>query len=409
MYFTQLTSLFPTTNTDMASLAEVRTRLLGLLTGGGGKDPADETKYGLFFQALGRHYQMVGTYDVSLRGLSYLWNGLMNYHPNRRLWKERYYKNLYAFAKRSRNAVRIQNHLLGQVDLTLQLGVLFDARWGGTWVPGVIYTDYTARLSADSAYHLRSPLKGEKLAKWLDYETNAYRRAVHIFTRTEFVRQNIIQNYGIPAEHVSAVGGGVNFDPFPALPNRDPGKPPVLLFIGSEFTRKGGDLLLRAFEIARRRVPDARLRLLTRDPIPAGFSLENVEILPFIWDRARICQLYAEADIFVLPSRQETWGDVILEAAAYALPSIGVAREGMGEVIRDGETGLLAPPENIDAMAATIVSLLENVDLRLRLGRAARIYAQSNFTWGKVVERMKPVIELIMSNKEERLSTQITL
>lgn len=403
MHFSLLMNFSPTTNANLASLPEVRTRILGLLRGGRGKDPADETKYGLFFQALGRHYQMVDTYDVSLRGLQHLWNGLMSFDPNRRLWKERSYKNLYAFANRSRNAVRIQNRLLDQVDLILQLGVLFDARWGGTWIPSIIYTDYTAQLSANNAYHLRSPLKGKKLAKWLDYEANAYRRAVHIFTRGEFVRQNIIQYYGVPAAHVTAVGGGVNFDPFPALPNKDPSKPPVLLFIGSEFTRKGGDLLLRAFEIARRYVPNARLRLLTRDPIPAGFSLENVEILPFFWDRAMICQLYAEADIFVLPSRQETWGDVILEAAAYALPSIGVSKEGMGEVIRDGETGLLAPPEDIDALAATIVSLLKNIDLRLRLGRAARIYTQSNFTWDKVVERMNSVIESVMSNKEERL------
>ncbi len=403
MHLTQLTNFSLTNSTDFASFPEVRTRILGLLTGGRGKDPADETKYGLFFQALGRHYQMVGTYDVSLRGLEYLWNGLVNFDLNKRLWKERYYKNLYAFAKRSRNAVSIQKHLLGQVDLVLQLGVLFDAHWDETWMPNVIYTDYTAQLSANSAYSLRSPLKGKKLVKWLDYEAKAYRHAVHIFSRSEFVRQNIIHYYGIPASRVSVVGGGVNFDPFPALPHRDPSKPPVLLFIGSEFTRKGGDLLLRAFEIARHRVPNARLRLLTRDPIPPGFSLENVEVLPFVWDRAMICQLYTEADVFVLPSRQETWGDVILEAAAYALPSIGVSKEGMGEVIRDGETGLLAPPENIDALAAKIMSLLENIDLRLRLGCAARIYTQSNFTWDKVVERMNSVIELVLSNKEERL------
>ena len=401
MNFTQSPGPSLTIGADPAP--DVRARLLGLLTGGRGRDPADKTKYGLFFQALGRHFQMVGIYDVSPRGLGYLWNGLVNFHPNRRLWKERYYKNLHAFSQRSRNAVRIQNHLRGQVDIILQLGVLFDAHWSETWIPNVIYADYTARLSAESTYHLRSPLRGEKLAKWLDYETNAYRRAAHIFTRSEFVRQNIIQYYGIPAERVNTVGGGVNFDPFPALPDRDPGKPPVLLFIGSEFSRKGGDLLLCAFEIARRRVPNAHLRLLTRDPIPAGFSLENVEILPFVWDRARICQLYTEADIFVLPSRQETWGDVILEAAAYALPSIGVAREAMGEVIHDGKTGLLAPPENIESVAATIVRLLENVDLRLRLGRAARIYTQSNFTWDKVVERMKPAIDSIMSKMEECL------
>ncbi len=400
MNSTHLTDLSRATTVPLP--LEARPRLLGLLTGGGGKDPADQTKYGLFFQALARHYQMVGVHDVSLRGIDYAWSVSSNFHPNKRMWKERHYKNLYAFAKRSHNAVRVQERLREQVDLTIQLGALFDARWSDTGVPDVIYTDYTARLSAENVYHLRSPLKGKKLAQWLEYEGNAYQHAAHIFTRSEFVRQSMIQHYRIPAEHVSVVGGGVNFDPLPELPIRRSGKPPVLLFIGSEFKRKGGDILLRAFEIVRQRVPDARLRLLTRDPIPRGFSLDNVEVLPFVWDRAAICRLYEEADLFVLPSRQETWGDVILEAAAYALPSISVAREAMGEVIRDGETGLLVPPEDVDALAAAIITLLENNDLRLRLGHAARRYVQSNFTWEKVVERMNPIIELIMSHEEER-------
>ncbi len=401
MNFAHLTDLSPAINVP-SPVTKARTRLLGLLTGGGGKDPADQTKYGLFFQALARYYQMVGVYDVSLRGFDYAWSVLTNFHPNKRLWKERHYKNLYAFAKRSRNAVRVQDQLLWRADLAIQLGVLFDAHWTSARVPGVIYTDYTARLSAAHACNFRSPLKGKKLMKWLEYESNAYQHAAYIFTRSEFVRQNIIQNYGIPTERVSAVGGGVNFHPFPEPPTRHAGKSPVLLFIGSEFKRKGGDVLLRAFEIVRHQVPNARLRLLTRDPIPDGFSLKNVEVLPFLWDRAMICRLYAEADVFVLPSRQETWGDVILEAAAYALPSISVAREAMGEVMRDGETGLLIPPEDAGALAAAIITLLENSDLRLRLGRAARIYVQSNFTWEKVVERMNPIIELIMSREEER-------
>jgi glycosyltransferase involved in cell wall biosynthesis len=74
----------------------------------------------------------------------------------------------------------------------------------------------------------------------------------------------------------------------------------------------------------------------------------------------------------------------------------------MGEVIYHGETGLLVPPENVDALTGAIAVLLEDNDLRLRLGRAARIYVRSNFTWGKVVERMNPVIELILSHEEER-------
>lgn len=115
-----------------------------------------------------------------------------------RMWKERYYKNLYAFNQRSRNAVRIQNSLLGEVDFVIQLGVLFDAYWSRRPVSNLIYTDYTARLSAISPYRFRSPLSGAKLAKWLDYESRAFQRAKHIFTRSEFVRNDIVEFMEFP-------------------------------------------------------------------------------------------------------------------------------------------------------------------------------------------------------------------
>ena len=370
-------------------------RLLGFLLGGLGRDPAADTKYGLFFQALSRQFNLIGCYDLSLQGYSRFLAGALNFHPNRRMWKERYYKNLYAFNQRSRNAVRIQNSLLGEVDFVIQLGVLFDAYWSRRPMSNLIYTDYTARLSAISPYRFRSPLSGAKLAKWLDYESRAFQRAKHIFTRSEFVRNDIVESYGISKKKVSAVGGGVNFDPFPSPKPPRPGQSPMFFFVGSEFMRKGGDLLLQAFALVRERYPSARLRVLTRDSIPAYLPLVNVEIMPYVWNRSMICCFYEEADIFVLPAREETWGDVLLEAAAYGVPSIGVSGGAMDEVIKNGETGILIPPEDVGALADAMSMLLKNVDLRTSYGVAARKHAKSYFTWDRVVERMSTTIESI--------------
>ena len=81
-----------------------------------------------------------------------------------------------------------------------------------------------------------------------------------------------------------------------------------------------------------------------------------------------IARLYCEADFLVLPSRQETWGDVILEAAAYGVPSIGTYGQAMEEIIQDGETGLLVPMDDIEQLANALDSLLSDPNLRIEMG-----------------------------------------
>ena len=377
-------------------------RLLGFLAGGLGRDPAALTKYGLFFQSLGAKFELLGMHEVSLGGYRRLLSGVLNFHPNKRMWKERYYKNIYSFKQRSLNAARIQERYKGKVDLTLQIGVLFDAYRSGLPLPNIIFTDWTARLSSENPYGFRSPLKGRNLATWLEYERRAFHNAAHVFTRSELVRLDIVNNYGIPAGKVSVAGGGVNLEVFPERVKSLHTGFPEILFIGSEFKRKGGEVLLHAFSIAQKRVPGAHLKLLTRDAVPRDLPLENVEIVPYVWDREQVRRLYAEADIFVLPSREETWGDVLLEAAAYGVPSIGVRGGVMNEIIKDGETGFLTPLEDAEALASAMILLLENKNLRLRLGENARDYVTSFFTWDHVVDRMFSKIETIFLGKELR-------
>jgi glycosyltransferase involved in cell wall biosynthesis len=209
------------------------------------------------------------------------------------------------------------------------------------------------------------------------------------------VRHSILTEYGIEPKKVTVVGGGVNFPKLPELKRQDEkDNAPTVLFIGKEFYRKGGDLLLRAFAQARAWAPEARLLLLTQDTINGNLPLEGVEVIKPTWDRAFIASLYRQADLFVLPSRLETWGDVLLEAMAYELPCIGVAGEAMEEIIQDGRNGLIVPPNNVEALANALIRLLNDARLRYEWGQAARQCVEKKYTWDRVAERVAPIIEV---------------
>lgn len=370
-------------------------RVAGALVGDIFREPSARTKYSLLFECIGRRFPLIDVYDATLRGAARFLNAALMVHPNRRRWRERFYQNVPAFRARSKRAAAHLRKLEGSVDVLFQVGVLFDARWDEGAIPSVVYTDYTMRLSAQKPAAGRSPFTPRQLAQWLALERQAFERASHICTRSRFVRESVIRDYGIAPERVTAIGGGVNFSTLPALRQRPADAPPTLLFIGKEFYRKGGDLLLMAFAEVRQRVPQARLLLVTADPIPAHLPIAGVEVIKPTWNRAAIETLYQQADIFVLPSRLETWGDVLLEAMAYGLPCIGVTGEAMEEIVKHQVTGLLARANDRESLAAAMERLLCDEQLRKQYGLAGRQLVEREFTWDQVVDRLAGILEAV--------------
>lgn len=373
-------------------MTEKKLRVAAVMNGDIYGESWARTKYGHLFDALGRRVNLVEVLDVSLSGFERLLNGLMVFHPNRHQWKQRFYKNLPAFRMRSRRANRRLQAMAGEIDIVFQVGVLFDAVWRPLPMPSVIYTDYTAYLSGQKPDAGRSPFSEAQRKQWIALEYQAMRRAAHICTRGNFVRRSLIADQGLPADGITAVGGGINYAAFPEQPPRKAeNSAKVVLFIGKDFYRKGGDVLLKAFAKARQVVPDARLQLVTDGPVDETLLRENVEIVPPSWDRERISKLYQDADLFVLPSRLETWGDVLLEAMSFGLPCIGVSGEAMDEIIDDQQTGIVVPPNDVNALAQAMSTLLKDRQLRHRLGLNGRRKAEIDYTWDHVVNKLIPI------------------
>ena len=148
------------------------------------------------------------------------------------------------------------------------------------------------------------------------------------------------------------------------------GARPRCLFMGGDFQRKGGDDLLAAWEsggFAQR----ADLTLVTDwrlGALPAGVrQLRGIGGLTEAWIRT-----WREADLFVMPTRNEAFGLVYQEAAAAGLPAIGSRLNAIPEIVSDGETGLLVPPADRAALVRALDQLIGSAELRHRLGRNAR-------------------------------------
>jgi glycosyltransferase involved in cell wall biosynthesis len=374
------------------AMTESKPRVAGVLVGNIQNDPGAKTKYSYFFKAVEEQFPLVEVYDASLRGVYRYLNAMRSFYPDLNRWRESFYKNASAFRLRSRLANRHFKRQPQPVDLIIQVGVLFDVRWHNSGPPSLIYTDYTAHLAAQRPTSGRSPFSWQQRQTWLALERNAFVNASHICTRSQLVRHSIIENYGIAPEKVTAVGGGINFAELPPPRAHAPTDSPTILFIGKEMYRKGGDILLKAFAEARQIVPEARLKMVTADPIPHYLSQEGVEIIPATWERSTIADLYHGADVFVLISRLETWGDVLLEAMSYGLPCIGVTGQAMEEIIEHEVTGLIVPPEDTASLAQSLVRLLTDAELRCRWGKAARLKAEKNYQWTDVVQRLSDSI-----------------
>jgi glycosyltransferase involved in cell wall biosynthesis len=167
---------------------------------------------------------------------------------------------------------------------------------------------------------------------------------------------------------------------------------PRILFVGRLVKRKGADLLVTAFGKVKSELPGVRL-----DIVGDGPELENLKALAHglgldasvsfygalygseLWKR------YAEASLFVLPSRRsrydvEGFGTVFLEAGVFGVPSVGTRTGGIPEAVIDGITGILVDSEDPEGLSKTIQSLLENPVEMERLGRNARLRI-SEFSW----------------------------
>lgn len=210
-----------------------------------------------------------------------------------------------------------------------------------------------------------------------------YARAVACCLASDWAAGSVTADYGVPADKVHVVGLGRNHDPRPA--SRDWTRP-RFLFVGQEWTRKGGPELVRTFGRLREHVPEATLDVVGAHPRLDAHGVRGHGPLPLDdrRGRERMKALFERATCYAMPSRFEPFGIVYAEAAAAGVPSIGTSVGGAGYVI--GRGGRLVPPGEEASLLDAMLDL-SNPDTARRMGAAALEHSKQ-FTWPVVAQKV---------------------
>jgi starch synthase len=337
------------------------------------------------FDALEERFPLSGRVNTELTRAQRAIVAAATIRPSRADWRERFYKNGLAFELQSRNSARLLSQL-PRFDLAVQVYGLFQTRGA----PYTAYLDTTAELSR-RYWPEWSPFSARASRRADARERSLYHGASHLFGFTEEVAASLVNFYGVDERLVSVVGGGMNFDTLPVLDDRTrPSEDEALiLFVGREWRRKGGDVLLEAFRRLRPTYPNASLAIVGTDVATPEPGVRVYGTL----DRAEVAALYRRATLFALPSRYEPYGFVLSEAMAHGLPCIGSTAGGMSETIVDGVTGILVSPEDTDDLTSALARLLADPALARRMGAAGRDRVEHELRWSRVVDRMAEPLE----------------
>jgi glycosyltransferase involved in cell wall biosynthesis len=244
-------------------------------------------------------------------------------------------------------------------------------------VPTVISLDGTPKnfdeLSLSYGVATKSGM-AEKLKT--HYYGRIFRQAVHCVTWSAWAKQSLVEDYAIPADRITVIRPGISLNNWQAgkFDRQVQGKV-KLLFVGGDFARKGGYVLLEAFKQGLSDI--CALDIVTQDQGVQSDGAIRVHhgLTP---NSDELKRLYQDADIFVLPSLGDTTGIAFMEAAASSLPVVATHVGAIGEIVI-AETGCLIPPNSVSDLILAIRSLAEDPDRRAKMAAAARRRAESLF------------------------------
>jgi glycosyltransferase involved in cell wall biosynthesis len=194
-------------------------------------------------------------------------------------------------------------------------------------------------------------------------------------TWSDWAKQSLVNDYGAPADRVTVIHPGTNLANYPRRTHDSEGGRLRVLFVGGDFPRKGGDVLLQALE--RDHDELFELHLVTGADVAES---ERVHVYKGLKPHSpELLGLYASADVFALPTRGDCLAVVLGEAMAAGLPIITTAVGAHAEAVRDGRNGFIVPVGDVDATLQAIRQIAQDRTLRWAMGRQGRTIAEQSF------------------------------
>jgi glycosyltransferase involved in cell wall biosynthesis len=212
------------------------------------------------------------------------------------------------------------------------------------------------------------------------WERLLWRASDRLICNAENLRQRAVSLHRVPPERVAVVPNSVDTEHF-RPDGRQMDGPPRLVSVARLVPDKAPEVLLEAFALVRRELPEARLTLVGEGPLLAQARRQLDELgltgsVDIVTGCGEVRPHLAQAQAFVLASRREGSPNAILEAMASGLPVVAARTGGIPELVEQGATGLLVQPENPADFAQALLRLLRDRTLCAALGAAGRERAE---------------------------------
>ena len=256
-------------------------------------------------------------------------------------------------------------------------------------VPHFVYTDHTALANLRYPDLDCSYIEERYSPNWLSRERKIYHNASCVFTMGNFVRQSLIEDYGLPAHKVCCVGVGSNASAINNL-RFEKYQSKNILFVGVDWERKGGPELIEAFrKIVLPKHPDAKLTIVGCSP---QVNIPNCHVIGRI-PLEEVPEYYQNAAVFCLPSRREPFGVVFIEALLNSLPVVATNIGAIPDVVLHGDNGYLTSPGDIAEIGKFLNILIGSPSKCAAFGANGKIYVTENYTWTQVGQRIEEKIK----------------
>lgn len=270
-------------------------------------------------------------------------------------------------------------------DFTLQTTTRFNAC--NTGVPHFTIIDITVASARQSYRNLFK--SSEQALNILDsFQQRVYTQSNGVFSMGGYVRDSVVTDYQVAPYRAFSIGAGPNIK---LGPRSDVLNSRQILFVGTDWRRKGGPDLITAFRRIRDRHPDAVLNIVGCNP---GVQEPGVNIIGRV-PRDEIHRYMSQARMFVLPTIHEAFGIVLVEALHSGLPIISTTVGAVPEMVMHETNGYLIQPGDVEALANAMDELLSNDALAERFAEASYQHA-ANFSWEAAAETLVEKINMLL-------------
>jgi glycosyltransferase involved in cell wall biosynthesis len=257
-----------------------------------------------------------------------------------------------------------------------------------TPIPIIYMTDATFS-QIQGYYPYFSNLANYNIKAGIEIDKRAFEKAAHCMLASEWNRQSALEDYKINGNKISVAPLGANMDHVPQSIelNKNQSVQCRLLFLGVEWDRKGGDIVLEAFQLLKQKGINVHLHIIGCVP-PVDVSTEkNIIVIPFLdknrqEDFEQLHKIFLQTDFLLLPTRAECAGVVFCEASAYGIPSITTDTGGVTTYVKNNINGFALPfSADAQAYASQIEKIFNDKEKMVSLKNSSRNYYEEQLDW----------------------------